>query len=153
MGKKASNNGVRHLFPAGVDFPTLPQVPPPRIAPLKPTEVYDSYWRFAAERQNVFFRRLRRLPPPWTEDPVLRAHKFTNAYRASDRASQYLIRRVVYRDDLPRDPTEVVFRTLLFKVFNRIETWEMLEAAVGPITYADYSFDQYERVLTRAMDR
>ena len=64
----------------------------PPGAPLKPTEVYDSYWRFAAERQDVFFRRLHRLPPPWTDDPVLRAHKFTNAYRASDRVSQYLIR-------------------------------------------------------------
>ena len=36
--------------------------------------------------------------------PGLRAHKFTNAYRASDRVSQYLIRRVIYRADLPDDP-------------------------------------------------
>ena len=76
---------------------------------------------------SVFFRRLERRPPPWTDDPVLRAHKFTNAYRASDRVSQYLIRRVIYRDDLPDDPAEVVFRILLFKLFNRIETWELLE--------------------------
>ena len=25
-------------------------VPPPRIGPLKPSPVYDTYWRFAAER-------------------------------------------------------------------------------------------------------
>jgi hypothetical protein len=74
--------------------------PLPDIAPLRPTVVYDSYWRFAAERQQVFFRRLEGLAPPWTDDPVLLAHKFTNAYRASDRISQYLIRRVIYRDDL-----------------------------------------------------
>jgi hypothetical protein len=69
MAKKVSKNGVRRLFPAEVEFPAVPQVPPPRIAPLKPTEVYDSYWRFAAERQEVFYRRLQRLPPPWTDDP------------------------------------------------------------------------------------
>ena len=106
--------------------------PSPNIVPLKPTPVYDSYWRFAAERQHVFFRRLKRLPPPWTDDPILQTYKFTNAYRASDRVSQYLIRRVIYRDDLPDDPAEVVFRVLLFKLFNRIETWELLEKAVGP---------------------
>ena len=63
-----------------------------------------------------------------------RQYKFTNAYRASDRVSQYLIRRVIYRDDLPNDPAEVVFRILLFKLFNKIETWELLEKAVGPVT-------------------
>ena len=61
----------------------------------------------AVERQRVFYRRLERCPPPWTEDPVLLGNKFTNAYRASDRVSQYLIRRVIYRDDLPNDPAEV----------------------------------------------
>ncbi len=127
--------------------------PLPDVAPLKPTAVYNTYWRFAAERQRVFFRRLERCPPPWTDDPVLLAHKFTNAYRASDRVSQYLIRRVIYRDDLPNDAAEVVFRILLFKVFNRIETWELLAENVGPLTYADYSFKRYDRVLSRAMDR
>lgn len=67
--------------------------------------------------------------------------------------SQYLIRRVIYRTDLPSDPTEVVFRILLFKLFNRIETWELLENAVGPLTYAGYSFKQYDQVLSRAMAR
>lgn len=141
------------LFPAAFEFPKYPDVSPPRIAPLKPTEVYDTYWRFAAERQWVFVRRLGRQATPWTEDPIIRAHKFTNAYRASDRVSQYLIRRVIYRDDLPADPAEIVFRIMVFKLFNRIETWELLERSVGPITYADYSFDRYDRTLTKAMER
>src|SRR5437764_10315765 len=149
MTKKSKFEHTQGLLPPGFEFPEHRPAPPPRIAPLRPTAVYDTYWRFAAERQRIFFRRLQRLPAPWTDDPVLRAHKFTNAYRASDRVSQYLLRRVIYRDDLPDDPAEVVFRTLLFKVFNRIETWEMLEAAVGPIVFSDYTFDRYERVLTR----
>lgn len=128
-------------------------VPGPKIAPLKPSEVYDTYWKFAAERQRVFFQRVEESPPPWTSDPVLLEHKFTNAYRASDRVSQYLIRNVIYRDDLPSDPAEVVFRTLLFKFFNRIETWELLEEAIGNIVFEDYSFKRYDQVLNRAMAR
>ena len=139
------------LIPKSAE-PDVP-VPPPDIAPFKSTVAYDTYWRFAVERQKVFFRRLEQCPPPWTEDPVLRAHKFTNAYRASDRVSQYLIRRVIYRDDLPNDAAEVVFRTLLFKIFNRIETWELLEKHLGKITYGDYSFKRYDHVLSRAMNR
>lgn len=141
------------LFPTGPDFRTHAVGPPARIAPLKPSPVYDTYWRFAAERQQVFFRRLEGRPAPWTDDPILLEYKFTNAYRASDRVSQYLIRRVIYRGDLPGDPAEVVFRILLFKTFNRISTWELLEQTVGPISYADYSFDRYDRTLTRAMER
>src|SRR5712664_3615823 len=84
-----------------------------RRSPIIPTEVYDGYWRFAAERQGIFFRRLSGACHPWTDDPVLGTYKFTNAYRASDRVSQYLIRHVIYRNDLPNSPREVFFRILL----------------------------------------
>ena len=110
--------------------------PPPivlrHLAPAKVSEVYESYWRFAAERQAVFFRRARGETRPWTDNPVLAIYKFTNAYRASDRVSQYLIRHVIYRDDLPKSPREVFFRILLFKLFNKIETWELLERVARP---------------------
>ena len=67
-----------------------------RLSLPKPTPVYDTFWRFAAERQAVFFRRFRREPAPWTRDPIIARFKFTNAYRATDRVSQYLIRNVLY---------------------------------------------------------
>jgi hypothetical protein len=121
------------------------------LAPAKVSEVYESYWRFAAERQDVFFRRARGEAQPWTKDAVLKTYKFTNAYRASDRVSQYLIRRVIYRADLPSSPPEVFFRILLFKLFNKIETWELLERSLGPITFEDYRFAAYDEVLARAM--
>ena len=121
------------------------------LAPAKVSEVYESYWRFAAERQAVFFRRARGETRPWTDNPVLAIYKFTNAYRASDRVSQYLIRHVIYRDDLPKSPREVFFRILLFKLFNKIETWELLERSLGPITFEDYRFAAYDAVLARAM--
>jgi hypothetical protein len=124
---------------------------PTHLAPAKPTEVYDSYWRFAAERQEVFFRRSRGEPWPWTSDPVIGAYKFTNAYRASDRVSQYLIRHVIYRADLPASETEQCFRILLFKLFNKIETWQLLEENFGKITYANYEFRHYDTVLSAAM--
>lgn len=124
---------------------------PDYLAPVRVSGIYESYWRFAAERQAVFFRRLRDESPPWTDDQVISRFKFTNAYRASDRVSQYLIRNVIYRDDLPDSPSEVFFRILLFKLFNKIDTWEILESEVGPIIFEDYNFDSYNKVLLRVL--
>jgi len=126
---------------------------PPRIAPLVPTPIYDTYWYFAAERQHIFFRRLEGRPPPWTHDRILLDYKFTNVYRASDRVSQYLIRNVIYRPDLPSSNNEVFFRTLLFKVFNRIETWQLLEREVGALTWENFDFDRYDSLLSAVMER
>jgi hypothetical protein len=146
----AASRTLEFDYPA-VAAPIAPTIISSHLAPAKTTAVYDSYWRFAAERQRVFYRRLLGTPWPWTENPVMAVYKFTNAYRASDRVSQYLIRKVIYRDDLPTSVDEVVFRILLFKLFNKIETWERLERALGKISFADYRFERYDKVLTTAM--
>jgi hypothetical protein len=113
-----------------------------------PTYVMDTYWRFAAARQEIFFNRLAGKPL-LTTDPILQRHKFTNAYRAADRVSQYLIREVIYRGD--QSPDELLFRILLFKLFNKIETAQLLEAELGEVTWHHYSFDAYSRILHQAL--
>lgn len=124
-----------------------------KLSPAVPTVVYTTYWQFAAERQNVYFNRLNGLARPWTDDSIIQTFKFTNAYRASDRVSQYLIRNVIYRADLPSDAREVFFRIMLFKFFNKIETWELLEQALGKLTSADFAFRRYDELLTEALRR
>lgn len=113
--------------------------------------MYDLYWRFACERQAIYFRRLEGGKPPWTEDRILQSFKFTNAYRAADRVSQYLIQRVIYDERYPAAPAEIVFRTLLFKLFNKISTWELLEQRLGLLTWQSFDPDAYDQVLTEAM--
>lgn len=116
---------------------------------LLATPVFDTYWKFACERQRIFHQRVNGQPPPWTDDTVLSNHRFTNAYRASDRVSQYLIRHVIYGG--PASAEDVVFRTFLFKVFNKIETWKLLEDAFGQISWTSFDVRLAERVLDEAM--
>lgn len=116
-----------------------------KIKPV-PTVVYDTYWRFAAERQSIYYRRIFCESPPWTADPIMRAYKFTNAFRASDRVSQYLIKHVIY--DADWDARDIVFRILLFKTFNKIETWKALEEEFGEVSTDTYSFESYDRFLS-----
>lgn len=111
------------------------------------TPVFDTYWRFACKRQEAFMQRVNGSPPPWSDDPVITAHRFTNAYRASDRVSQYLIRNVQYAGDQSVD--EIFFRTMIFKLFNRIETWERLVAALGDVLASDFHWSQAEAELDR----
>ena len=127
--------------------PFTAATPRNHLSPAKITAVYNAFWYFAAERQNIFFNRMNRSNENWTTDPILSEFKFTNAYRASDRVSQYLIRHVIYRDDLPKTANEVFFRTILFKLFNKIETWEHLEKKIGPLVFEDYDFARYDSVL------
>lgn len=121
-----------------------------RRRPPTPTRIYETLWRFACERQDVFNRRAANQPSPWTADVILQRYRFTNAYRASDRVSQYLIRHVIYRSDLPISPREILFRILLFKLFNRIDTWQFLERELGPITFERFRFDSFAERLTWA---
>jgi hypothetical protein len=121
------------------------------FAPAKITEVYDSYWKFAVLRQEAFFNKVEGKSFPWTKDPIINKHRFTNAYRAADRVSQYLIKNVIYNKNLPSTPKEILFRILLFKLFNKIETWELLQSKFGYLVYEDFSFNHYDQVLTKAL--
>ena len=114
------------------------------------TEVFDSYWHLATERQAMFFLRVEGKPSPWTDDEILARHRFTNAYRASDRVSQYLLQRVIY--DRDRDSLDAVFRILLFKIFNRIDTWEHLVARLGEPDVGSFDHQLYSRILDERLD-
>lgn len=125
-----------------------PSKPSPSDVP-EPTEVFDTYWRFAAERQATYERRLRSSRPPWTEDTILRRFRFTNTYRASDRVSQFLIKEVQYAPNRSQETDELFFRTILFKIFNKIETWEQLERHCGKIEARRLDYDRVDDVLER----
>lgn len=122
-----------------------------RLQPAKPTIVYQTYWRFAAERQRIFHARTRGEPGPWTSDRILADFKFTNAYRAADRTSQFLIREVIFRG--PQTSDELFFRILLFKIFNKIETWQLLKMHLGEIRWESFSFEAYDRILMESFNR
>ncbi len=56
-----------------------------------------------------------------TSDSVMQQHRFCNVFRVFDRVTQYLIHNVIENGD--QDPRETMFRIILFRFFNRVETW------------------------------
>jgi hypothetical protein len=120
---------------------------------MVPTVVYDSYWQFAAERLAIYYRRLKDPLGPWTDDPILRTYRFTNPYRAADRVSQYLIREVQYNPERSQTPRELFFRTILFKMFNKVETWEALERTHGPLVWETVDLDALDLTLAQLLEQ
>ncbi len=68
-----------------------------------------------------------------------------------DRTSQYLVGEVIQKGD--QSPAELFFRILLFKFFNKIETWELLRQHFGEIRFSEYRFEQFDHVLFDALAR
>ena len=120
------------------------------LSPIETTEVYDTYWKFAALRQDAFFNKLENKDYPWSNDSIINTFRFTNVYRAADRVSQFLIRDVIYAPEFSDSPKEVLFRILLFKLFNKIDTWELICSEIGIPSYEGYDFDKYNEILNEA---
>ncbi|WP_419552881.1 nucleotide kinase domain-containing protein [Candidatus Poriferisodalis sp.] len=114
------------------------------------TKVFWSYWYLAAERQAMFMKRTAGEPAPWTTDPILDSYRFTNAYRASDRVSQSLLQDVIYSGSY--DCRDTILRVLLFKIFNRAETWQCLVDDVGQPSAATFDRATYTAVLDRQFE-
>lgn len=101
-----------------------------KLAEPIPSPLYAAIWRFAAKRHHIYLSRLEHANRPWTDDDVLSQYRFTNTFRAADRVSQYLI-DLAYHELKDADPDSLFLSVLLFKVFNRIDTWEAMVDAVG----------------------
>ena len=87
----------------------------------------------------------------WTQDVILQKYFFCNTYRVLDKVCQYIIKEVIEKG--LQDPVEVVFRVVLFNLFTKIETWELLVRSLGPLTWKRYDRDGYLKVLSGAFNR
>lgn len=104
------------------------------------------YFYFIQERMNMFWRKFDNSKY-LTEDPILQEYKFTNVYRACDRVSQYLIRNVISKDLNKYSAEDMLLRILVFKVFNRISTWEYLEE-VHPVSKESFDVNELSQLLS-----
>ena len=102
----------------------MKQPPTPR------QHIYDLYWYFASQRQQIFEKRLAGQSAPWTDDPILQKYKFCNVFRATDRVSQYMIREVCYHTECC-SPEDRLFQIVAFRLFSKIETWQAARDFLG----------------------
>lgn len=69
---------------------------------------------FMQERQNIFEKKERGDPFPWTEDPILSVWKFTNIYRQNDRGTRVLTAMLE-----GKEPDSLMFWNIVwYRMFN-----------------------------------
>ncbi|TCD67582.1 hypothetical protein EIP91_012212 [Steccherinum ochraceum] len=109
--------------------------------------VLDMFFYFMAERHRIHQLRLAGEDPPWSKDDLMNSYPFTNVFRVYDRTTQYILRNVIKKGS--QDLNEVCFRVILFRFFNKPETWEFLEEHLGTPTlkWSEYDASSYDRVL------
>ncbi len=107
---------------------------------------FDYYWHFTHERQNAFLQKCVKSNVK-NSDPVTNQYKFTNTYRCLDRTSQFLIKNIINHNN--HDPRNIFFRVILFKLFNKISTWQLLEKKLGEINIDSFSIASFSQILEK----
>lgn len=121
-------------------------------APTLRSDVYRTYWTFAAERHRIFEARVAGAPGPWTQDPILSGHRFCNAFRAADRVSQHLIQTAAL-GERGLSEADVFVRVVLHRLFSRPSTWNALESALGTVDATSFDERLYGGVLDQLIQR
>jgi len=104
-------------------------------------EEMEIFWRFIAERHSIYKKKeIEKLPPPWTDDPILSSFKFTNVVRSTDPGTRYVIDKILKWNLCELD---ILLNVIAYRIFNKIETIEKL----GQLTVQTYNSKQVLKKL------
>lgn len=125
-------------------------VNPEKIATASPILNVKNFRRcltWITERYSIHVKKdVERLAPPWTDDPVLRGHKFTNVRRTHDRESRNVIAGICERTDLTM--AQKVQNLIMFRMFN---VWSTLELIGAPFkNFGSLDLDEIRAKLATA---
>ena len=108
------------------------------------------FWHWVRERHRIWYaRHVEGRPPPWTDDPYLRAYRFTNVYRRLDPGTAWLVDHVAEgRFDLDASDDEVLLNVLAYRQGLREDS----KAHVGWLTIDEAGLSNADDVRARMAD-
>ena len=108
-----------------------------RIKTAKPVfnpVVLDKFKYYVAERYKMhLLKDVEHQPFPWTDDKILSMYRFTNVRREQDKNSKYLLKMM--KEHGNKLTLNMLCNILLFRLFNKIETMELLGGWVDFFNY------------------
>lgn len=120
-----------------------------RIRSAKPEfnpEVLEIFKYYVAERYNMhLLKDIQGKQFPWTKDTILSMYRFTNIRREQDKNSKYLLKMM--KDHGNKMSHNLIGNIILFRLFNKIETMELLG---GWIDFENYDHNFVRRQLMEA---
>ena len=113
---------------------------PQQIAHAQPVINKDNLSMFMyviRERYKIHLKKdVKHKKSPWTQDPIFRKYSFTNVRREHDKTTRWGISHIV-NSDIPYD--QKLLNLVLFRLFNKIETAEVLNLPFIMDDYTDWT--------------
>ena len=109
------------------------------------TRLKKFFW-WINERHAIYLNKKKGLGWPWTTDKIMQRYKFTNVFRELDAETIRFHERI---DLLELMPADKLYHMILFRAFNRAETYDMLTR--GKSTH--HTPTKMKRILHRNADR
>lgn len=128
---------------------------------MEPIDNAKQFFATARERQSMYRKKEKGLPPPWTNDHVMGSIYLCNVFREQDKTTKWFRENI--REPFADDPERSLAYTVLFRWFNRIETgqvlwgehhfaasWlQMIAAGVDPLKCGEFLSNVIEERCTR----
>jgi hypothetical protein len=67
-----------------------------------------------------------------------------------DKTTQYIVREVIEKGS--QKPKEIIFRVILFDLFTKMDTFELLQQELGELSWETYDHNAYFKVLETAKE-
>lgn len=102
-------------------------------------------YTFITERYKIHLKKdVEKLPPPWTDDPVLMDFKFTNVRREHDKTTKFLLNML--EEHKYDSYASKIMNIIVFRLFNKIETSKLL----GWVDFRNFNESKYRNRLQEA---
>ena len=98
----------------------------------------DEFFKTMATRQNIYLRRKKGKPKPWTNNEIFQTNRFCNVFRQQDKVTEHWMK---FRE--MDDEELLVFNVAWYRIFNLPTTAEMW----GWIT--DWDYHKYMKKLKK----
>lgn len=115
--------------------------------PVFNSEVLEIFKYYVAERYNMhLLKDVQGKQFPWTQDVILSMYRFTNIRREQDKNSKYLLNMMREHGNWVKDHN-LIGNIILFRLFNKIETMELLG---GWVDFENYDHRLIKEQLSKA---
>ncbi|CAL9997491.1 hypothetical protein VPHK469_0207 [Vibrio phage K469] len=104
--------------------------------------IVDRHYEWMRDRYRIYLKKdIELLQAPWTDNPILLNHKFTNTRREHDRQTKLIIKNVCLNDKLTL--AEKVLNIIVFRMYNN---WKVFDVLGGPWDMSQFTFMDIDRM-------
>ena len=80
----------------------------------------ENFFNWINDRHEIYLHRIRKMPPPWSNDPIFNQYKFTNPFRENDRVTIWM--RDNWTNPNHNKPHgQIIFNCCLFRMIGTTE--------------------------------